>query len=172
MITGQCCSHGHYPERRPVPHPKRSLCTLRRGRHLPRRNTRYRAGATPFPDRTFTGWTAPALPGAPLRLHCEGVSPSTPCRSPGAHWVCFVKARGQPHPCHWAAILVGRNSCGRTNGINPNENCPTRRSSRQQPDAWRAHGPASVNCRSSLRLTAEKLSSEISVNTVLPAGVW
>ena len=60
------------------------------GRHLPRRNTRYRAGATPFPDRTFTGWTAPASPGAPLRLHCEGLSPSTPCRSPGAHWLRFV----------------------------------------------------------------------------------
>ena len=25
-----------------------------------------------------------------LRLHCEGLSPSTPCRSPGAHWVRFV----------------------------------------------------------------------------------
>ena len=60
------------------------------GRHLPRRNTRYRAGATPFPDRTFTGWTAPASPGAPLRLHCEGLSPSTPCRSPGAHWPRFA----------------------------------------------------------------------------------
>jgi hypothetical protein len=22
-----------------------------------------------------------------LRLHCEGLSPSTPCRSPGAQWV-------------------------------------------------------------------------------------
>ena len=37
------------------------LCTLRRGRHLPRRNTRYRAGATPYPDRTFTGWNTPAF---------------------------------------------------------------------------------------------------------------
>ena len=37
------------------------LCTLRRGRRLPRRNTRYRAGATPYPDRTFTGWNAPAF---------------------------------------------------------------------------------------------------------------
>src|SRR6266851_7162740 len=67
-----------------IPHPKRSLCTLRRGRHLPRRNTRYRAGATPFPDRTFTRWTAPASPGAPLLLHRKGLAPSTPCRSPGA----------------------------------------------------------------------------------------
>jgi hypothetical protein len=46
-----------------------------------------------FPDRTFTGWTAPASPGAPLRLHCEGLSPFTPCRSPGAHWLRFVKSR-------------------------------------------------------------------------------
>jgi hypothetical protein len=46
----------------------------------------------PFPDRTFTGWTAPASPGAPLRLHCEGLSPSTPCRSPGAHWVRSAKS--------------------------------------------------------------------------------
>jgi len=46
-------------------HPKRSLCTLRHGRHLPQRNTRYQAGATPYLDRTFTGWIAPASPGAP-----------------------------------------------------------------------------------------------------------
>src|SRR3954466_12485280 len=46
------------------------MCTLRRGRRLPRRNTRYRAGATPYPDRTFTGWNAPAFlahQGTPLR---------------------------------------------------------------------------------------------------------
>ena len=42
------------------PTPTRLLCTLRRGRHLPRRNTRYRAGATPYPGRTSTGWIAPA----------------------------------------------------------------------------------------------------------------
>src|SRR3954452_4258953 len=64
--------------------PTRSLCTLRRGRRLPRRNTRYQAGATPYLDRTFTGWTAPASPGAPLLLHRNGLSPSTPCQSPGA----------------------------------------------------------------------------------------
>ena len=54
------------------------------GRHLPRRNTRYRAGATPFPDRTFTGWTAPASPGAPLLRHHVGLALTTRCRSPGA----------------------------------------------------------------------------------------
>src|SRR5215218_753881 len=54
--------------------PARSLCTLRRGRRLPRRNTRYQAGATPYLGRTSTGWTAPASPGAPkakpLRQNC------------------------------------------------------------------------------------------------------
>ena len=55
-----------------IPHPTQLLCTLRRGRHLPRRNTRYQADATPYLGRTFTGWIAPASPGAPL---------STPCRS-------------------------------------------------------------------------------------------
>src|SRR3954469_4448855 len=45
--------------------PTRLLCTLRRGRHLPHRNTCYKAGATPYLGRTFTGWTAPASPGAP-----------------------------------------------------------------------------------------------------------
>jgi hypothetical protein len=55
-----------------IPHPTQLLCTLRRGRHLPRRNTRYQADATPYLGRTYTGWIAPASPGAPL---------STPCRS-------------------------------------------------------------------------------------------
>src|SRR3954462_2158173 len=49
------------PFRGALPRPKRLLGTLRRGRRLPRRTTRYRAGATPYPDRTFTGWNAPAF---------------------------------------------------------------------------------------------------------------
>ena len=40
--------------------------TLRDGRRLPPRNTRYRAPATAYSDRTSTGWIAPASPGAPL----------------------------------------------------------------------------------------------------------
>jgi predicted ester cyclase len=36
------------------------------GRRRPRRNTRYRTDATPYPDRTCTGWITPAIPGAPL----------------------------------------------------------------------------------------------------------
>jgi hypothetical protein len=36
------------------------------------------------PARTFTGWTTPASPGAPLLLHRSGLAPPTPCRSPGA----------------------------------------------------------------------------------------
>ena len=43
-----------------ITHPARSLCTLRRGRHLPPRNTRYQAGATPYLGRTSTGWITPA----------------------------------------------------------------------------------------------------------------
>ena len=54
-------------------------------RHLPQRNTRYQAGATPFPGRTFTGWTAPASPGAPLLLHRSGLAPPTLCRFRPAH---------------------------------------------------------------------------------------
>src|SRR5207249_49960 len=43
-----------------IPHPMQSLCTLRnRCRQRPR-NTRYQADATPYLDRTFTGWIAPA----------------------------------------------------------------------------------------------------------------
>jgi len=51
----------HLDFRGSIPHPTRLLCTLRRGRHLPRRNTRYRAGATPYPGRTPTGWNTPAF---------------------------------------------------------------------------------------------------------------
>jgi len=40
-------------------HSAQLLCTLRHGRHLPRRNTRYQAGAT-YLGRTFTGWISPA----------------------------------------------------------------------------------------------------------------
>jgi hypothetical protein len=36
------------------------LCTLRRGRCLPQRNTHYQAGATPYLGRTFAGWISPA----------------------------------------------------------------------------------------------------------------
>jgi hypothetical protein len=47
-----------------IAHPTRLLCTLRlRCRHR-RRNTHYQAGATPYLDRTCTGWIAPASLGA------------------------------------------------------------------------------------------------------------
>src|SRR5207244_801892 len=43
-----------------IPHPMQSLGTLRnRCRQRPR-NPRYQADATPYLDRTFTGWIAPA----------------------------------------------------------------------------------------------------------------
>ncbi|MGY4285577.1 hypothetical protein ACVWXO_004797 [Bradyrhizobium sp. LM2.7] len=41
-------------------HPTASLCTLRCRRRRRHRNTHYRAPATAYPDRTSTGWTAPA----------------------------------------------------------------------------------------------------------------
>jgi len=43
-----------------IAHPAQSLCTLRSSRHLPPRNTRYQAAATPYLDRTCTGWNTPA----------------------------------------------------------------------------------------------------------------
>ena len=58
-----------------------------------------------------------------------------------------------------------------TTRIRPTENA-YRRSDGGQQETLRAHGPTKVNCRSSVRCTAEKLSSEIIVNTVSPAGVW
>ena len=49
-----------YAFRGSITHPTQSLCTLRDGRRLPPRNTRYRAPATAYPGRTSTGWNAPA----------------------------------------------------------------------------------------------------------------
>ena len=43
------------------------LCTLRNHCRQWPRNTRYQADATPYLGRTFTGWIAPALPGALIR---------------------------------------------------------------------------------------------------------
>jgi hypothetical protein len=43
-----------------ITHPTQSLCTLRSRRRRRPRNTRYRAPATAYPDRSFTGWTTPA----------------------------------------------------------------------------------------------------------------
>src|SRR5271166_6222115 len=44
-----------------ISHPTQLLCTLR-GRR------RYRAGASPYPDRTCTGWIRSAYPDAPPRF--------------------------------------------------------------------------------------------------------
>src|SRR3981189_973440 len=44
-----------------------SPCTLRTHCRQWPRNTRYQADATPYLDRTSTGWIAPALPGALTR---------------------------------------------------------------------------------------------------------
>ncbi len=48
-----------------ITHPTRSLCTLRNRRHRRSRNTRYRAGATPYLGWTSTGWITSASPDAP-----------------------------------------------------------------------------------------------------------
>src|SRR5437660_128981 len=64
-----CCLRRCLPSRPPryhgfrgsIAHPTRSLCTLRSRRHRRPRNTRYRAPATAYPDRTFTGRITPAL---------------------------------------------------------------------------------------------------------------
>ena len=42
----------------------------------------------------------------------------------------------------------------------------------QSSNLKRHYGPTRVNCRSSVRCRAEKLSSEINVKTISPAGVW
>src|SRR5258705_276491 len=42
-------------------HPTQSLCTLRARRRRRPRNTRYRAPATAYPDRSLTGRTTPAF---------------------------------------------------------------------------------------------------------------
>ena len=50
-------------------HPTRLLCTLRDRRRRRPRNTRYRAPATAYSGRSFTGWNPPALPGAQVDCH-------------------------------------------------------------------------------------------------------
>jgi hypothetical protein len=86
-----------------IPHPTQLLCTLRRGRHLPRRNTRCQADATPYLGRTCTGWIAPASPGAP---------PPTLCRFRPAHQKSSnsADARSYPQPpdCRWPLSWLER----------------------------------------------------------------
>src|SRR5712671_5123707 len=74
--------------------------------------TRYQAGATPYLGRTFTGWIAPASPGALLLLHRSGLSPHTPCRSPGA--LTRVVRLSYLAPDITQAILEGRQPLGLT----------------------------------------------------------
>src|SRR5712671_1092804 len=49
-----------YGFRGSMAHPTQSLCTLRTRRRRRPRNTRYRAPATAYPDRSLTGRTTPA----------------------------------------------------------------------------------------------------------------
>ena len=50
-----------YGFRGSIAHPTQSLCTLRTRRCRRPRNTRYRAPATAYPDRSLTGRTTPAF---------------------------------------------------------------------------------------------------------------
>src|SRR5882762_5928284 len=50
-----------YGFRGPMAHPTQSLCPLRTRRRRRPRNTRYRAPATAYPDRSLTGRTTPAF---------------------------------------------------------------------------------------------------------------
>src|SRR4030088_82088 len=50
----------YYGFRVSITHPTQSLCTLRTRRRRRPRNTRYRAPATAYPDRSLTGRTTPA----------------------------------------------------------------------------------------------------------------
>src|SRR3979490_3310666 len=54
----------YYGFRGSIAHPTQSLCTLRTRRRRRPRNTRYRAPATAYPDRSLTGRDTPAFPGA------------------------------------------------------------------------------------------------------------
>jgi hypothetical protein len=51
----------YYGFRGSIAHPTQSLCTLRTRRRRRPRNTRYRAPATAYPDRSLTGRTTPAF---------------------------------------------------------------------------------------------------------------
>ena len=64
------------------------------------RNTRYRAGATPYPDRTFTGWIRSVHPDAPPD---SGQSQSNgDRRETGGAWTSSVSSR-----------LISDRGCGR-----------------------------------------------------------
>src|SRR5216683_712559 len=66
----------YYGFRGSIAHPTQSLCTLRTRRRRRPRNTRYRAPATAYPDRSLTGRTTPAYlahkqsKGTKARLDC------------------------------------------------------------------------------------------------------
>jgi hypothetical protein len=57
-----------------IAYPTQLLCTLRSGRHLPPRNTRYQAAATPYLSRTCTGWNTPACLAHGHDTYCSNFS--------------------------------------------------------------------------------------------------
>jgi hypothetical protein len=88
-----------------TPHPIRLLCTLRRSRRLPQRNTRYQAGATPYLRRTCTDWIAPASPGAPPMTLRRGVARRRGSVS-GSDTPAAAQARWAPRRDHQPLPLV------------------------------------------------------------------
>src|SRR5882672_8901896 len=64
----------YYGFRGSMAHPTQSLCTLRARRRRRPRNTRYRAPATAYPDRSLTGRTTPAF-----LAHKQSIDPQRKC---------------------------------------------------------------------------------------------
>src|SRR5664279_2294466 len=100
-------------------HPMQSLCMLRPRAHPRRRNTRYQAGATPYLDRSSTGWIPPACAGAldgrDKHGHDEGKEYAQPSSWPGivpAIHVLFGAAGGSRGASklwrEWAGVAVAR----------------------------------------------------------------
>ena len=71
-----------YGFRGSIAHPTQSLCTLRARRCRRPRNTRYRAPATAYPDRSLTGRTTPAC-----LAHKQSISPHA------ARWIASPRSQ-------------------------------------------------------------------------------
>src|SRR3979490_2509218 len=89
----------YYGVRGSIAHPTQSLCTLRTRRRRRPRNTRYRAPATAYPDRSLTGRTTPAY-----LAHKQSIYPL--CRAMN----CFAPLAMTERVTH--AFSVSRNCPG------------------------------------------------------------
>src|SRR5438105_9447712 len=93
-----------------------SLCTLRGHCRQGPRNIRYQAGATPYSDRSSTGWIAPAclahsfdhlvgageqrLRGGDARPFCAVVEPGEDTRTLSTSSKCHLRVRRFIEPSH------------------------------------------------------------------------